>query len=364
MSFYIGPYHIKHRLLLSPMAGITDKPYRDLCRSFGAALTTSEMITSDASLKQSRKTLLRMIAPDEAEPRSVQIMGTEPDVMAEAARFNVKNGAQIIDINMGCPAKKVCNKAAGSALMQDPKLVAKILQRVIRAVDVPVTLKTRTGWSNKHRNVLEIAQIAEQAGISCLAIHGRTREQAYTGYAEYETIRRIKQAISIPVIANGDINDAQTARFILEYTGVDGLMLGRITQGQPWIFQQINASLARENPLKTNDTPPGFIPLEQKINTLLAHIHAIHRFYGADQGVRIARKHIGWYLYSLTDHMSQQFLKNIKQMKKDLFSISSANEQIKALSIILDSLCSQSIQDPMQHHGQGNINLIQRIKAA
>ncbi len=364
MSFYIGSHHIDGKLLLSPMAGITDKPYRDLCRAFGAALTTSEMMTSDASLRHSRKTRLRMIDPNEAEPRSVQIMGTEPDVMADAARFNVEHGAQIIDINMGCPAKKVCNKAAGSALMQDPQRVAQILKHVVQAVDVPVTLKTRTGWANRHRNIMEIARIAEQAGIASLVIHGRTREQAYTGHAEYETLRRVKQAIGIPVIANGDIHDAQTARFILDYTGVDGLMLGRITQGQPWIFQLINASLAHENPLKTDDTPPGFIPLEQKINTLLAHIHAIHRFYGADQGVRIARKHIGWYLYSLTDHMSQQFLKNIKQMKKALFAISSANEQIASLSTLLDALRSHSVQESTQQYGQGNINLLQRIKAA
>jgi len=252
--------------------------------------------------------------------------------------------------------------------MQDPKRVSQILHQVVQAVDVPVTLKTRTGWANKHRNIMTIAKIAEQAGIASLVIHGRTREQAYTGHAEYENIRRVKQAIAIPVIANGDISDAKTARFILDYTGVDGLMLGRITQGQPWIFQQINASLYTENPLETDVTPPGFIPLEQKINTLLAHIHAIHRFYGADQGVRIARKHIGWYLYSLTGHMPQQFLKNVKQMKKTLFLISSANEQIESLSAILNLLSSQCLQESfqkhMQHDEQGNTNLTQRIKAA
>ncbi len=375
MSFSIGPYHIRGKLLLSPMAGITDRPYRDVCRSFGAALTTSEMITSDASLRHSRKTRLRMLDIDEAEPRSVQIMGTEPDAMAAAARFNVEHGAQIIDINMGCPAKKVCNKAAGSALMQDPKLVSHILERVVSAVDVPVTLKTRTGWSQNHRNVLEIAKIAEQCGIASLVVHGRTRNQGYSGHAEYETIRRVKQSIKIPVIANGDIQDPETARFVLDYSGADGLMLGRITQGQPWIFSQFNAILGGVKPSAYLPAPPS---LEDKINTAISHIHAIHRFYGADQGVRIARKHIGWYLYSLKGHMPQALLeqKNLKQLKKQLFSIPSAKEQIETLIVILDSFCSDSVQvsDPKrigkriqtlkQHHDQGNINSTYRTKAA
>ena len=346
----IGPYQLKSKLLLSPMVGITDRPYRDVCRQYGAGLTTSEMVTSDARLMKTRKTQLRLLQHNEAEPRTVQILGTDPQVMAQAALYNVSNGAQIIDINMGCPAKKVCNKAAGSALMQDPQLISKILYAVVDAVDVPVTLKTRTGWASNHRNVIEIAKIAEQAGIKSLAIHGRTREQAYTGYAEYETIRQVKHAISIPVIANGDIKNAASARFILDYTGVDGLMLGRITQGQPWIFHEINACLEGES-------SPTVISLEEKKNTVLDHICAIHRFYGTGQGVRIARKHIGWYLYNLTGHNKDL----LKQFKKEIFSISSASDQVQMLRKILNDISSELLVKQNDH---GTIISTQRIKAA
>lgn len=346
----IGPYQLKSKLLLSPMAGITDRPYRDICRQYGAGLTTSEMVTSDASLMKTRKTQLRLLQKDETEPRTVQILGTDPQVMAEAAKTNADNGAQILDINMGCPAKKVCNKAAGSALMQDTQLVSRILQSVVAAVDVPVTLKTRTGWASQHRNVIEIAKIAEQAGIASLAIHGRTRAQAYTGHAEYETIRQVKQAISIPVIANGDIQNTESARFILDYTGVDGLMLGRISQGQPWIFREINESLE-------GDKPPTIISFEEKTNTALEHICAIHRFYGTGQGVRIARKHIGWYLYNLTGHNKDL----LKKLKKEIYSISSASDQIQTLTKILNDISRES---SVKRNDHGTIISTQRTKAA
>lgn len=309
------------------MAGVTDRPYRDICRTYGAGLTTSEMITSDASLMHTRKTQLRMLGIDEPEPRTVQILGTDPEIMAEAARFNVENGAQILDINMGCPAKKVCNKAAGSALMQDTKLVSEILHSVVNAVNIPVTLKTRTGWHFSQRNVIEIAKIAEHAGIASLVVHGRTREQGYTGHAEFETIRRVKQAIRIPVIANGDIHDADTARFIFDYTGVDGVMIGRISQGQPWIFQEINDVLNGEKIPKT-------ITFAEKKNTALVHINAIHRFYGTDQGVRIARKHIGWYLYNLIGQ--QQHL--LQKFKKEVFTIPTASDQLQVFERLLSEI--------------------------
>jgi len=240
MSYQIGSYQLKSKLLLAPMAGITDRPYRDACRKYGAGLTSSEMITSDLSLINTKKSQFRLPQKNEPGPRSAQIVGTEPKIMADAARFNVEHGAHIIDINMGCPAKKVCNKAAGSALMRDTKLVKEILHEVVSAVDVPVTLKIRTGWAKNQRNAIDIANIAEDAGVVSLAVHGRTRNQGYTGFAEYETIRQIKQKLGIPVLANGDIKNIQDARFIFDYTQVDGLMLGRISPGRTWIFKEIN----------------------------------------------------------------------------------------------------------------------------
>ena len=331
MMLQIGSYQLPSKLLLAPMAGITDRPYRDVCRQYGAGLTVSEMLTSDPSLLHSRKTQLRLMQDDEPMPRSAQIVGTEPKTMAKAAQFNIENGANIIDINMGCPAKKVCNKAAGSALMRDPQLVKDILKTIISAVDVPVTLKIRTGWASSMQNAVEIAKIAEQQGVACLAVHGRSRSQAFTGFSEYETIRQIKQAISIPVIANGDIKDAKDAAFIFDYTGVDGLMLGRITQGQPWIFKEINDDLfthASNNPENIK------ISLNEKIETTLAHINAIHRYYGTDQGVRIARKHIGCYLYNLIGQ--DQIL--LKKLKREIFTLTEAKDQLKQLTIVLQQL--------------------------
>ena len=232
----IGPYTLPNPLILAPMAGVTDRPFRQLCRQLGAGLVVSEMVTSDVRLYNSRKSRLRLIHDGEAEPRSVQIAGGDPTMLAEAAQRNVELGAQIIDINMGCPAKKVCNKAAGSALMKDEALVADILDAVVAAVDVPVTLKIRTGWDHEHRNGVTIARIAEQAGIAALSVHGRTRADLYTGTAEYDTIAEIKQAVSIPIFANGDIDSPEKARYVLDHTGADALLIGRAAQGRPCLL--------------------------------------------------------------------------------------------------------------------------------
>lgn len=326
----IGPFQLQSRLLLAPMAGVTDRPYRDVCRKFGAGLSSSEMITSDLSLMHTMKTRQRLIQKNEAMPRSAQIVGTDPATMADAARFNVTHGANIIDINMGCPAKKVCNKAAGSALMRDTELVKRILTQVVQSVDVPVTLKIRTGWTASTRNALQIAHIAEQAGISCLAVHGRTRNQAYTGFAEYETIRQIKQSLDIPVLANGDIKTIDDARFIFEYTGVDGLMLGRITHGQPWIFKELSDILNLKHAVKP-------LLYRDKANTALSHINAIHRFYGTGRGVRIARKHIGWYLLNLTGQRDCL----LKSFKREIFPLSCATSQVEKLTEIFERLYKQ-----------------------
>lgn len=324
MSYQIGPYILKSNLLLAPMAGITDRPYRDVCRKYGAGLTSSEMITSDLSLINTKKSQQRLPQKNEPGPRSAQIVGTEPKTMAAAARFNVEHGAHIIDINMGCPAKKVCSKAAGSALMQDPDLVKNILTEVVTAVDVPVTLKIRTGWAKTQKNALQIAKIAEDSGIASLAIHGRTRNQGYTGYSEFETIRRIKKSLQIPIIANGDIKCAEDAKFILSYTKADGLMLGRISHGRPWIFKEINDTLSTE----VLNTP---IILQEKIDVIMNHIIAIHTYYGSRQGVRIARKHIGWYL----SHFVNYDKESLKSLTRKIFPISDTSEQLSSLEEVL-----------------------------
>jgi tRNA-dihydrouridine synthase B len=274
------------------MAGVTDRPFRQLCRRLGAGLVVSEMVTSDVRLWNSRKSSQRLLHAGDPEPRSVQIAGGDPQMMAEAARKNVELGAQIIDINMGCPAKKVCNKAAGSALMRDEPLVREILDAVVGAVDVPVTLKIRTGWDRQNKNGITVAKIAEDAGISALSVHGRTRADLYTGEAEYETIAAIKQAISIPVFANGDIDSPQKAKAVLDATGADALLIGRAAQGRPWIFREI------EHYLRTGEVLPAPSLLEVE-RILLEHLAALHAFYGELMGVRIARKHVGWYLATL-----------------------------------------------------------------
>ena len=287
-AMQIGPYRIEPNVVLAPMAGVTDKPFRQLCKRLGAGLAMSEMTISDPRFWQTEKSRRRMDHAGEPAPVGVQIAGTEPAMLAEAARYNVDHGAQIIDINMGCPAKKVCNAWAGSALMQDEALVARILEAVVRAVDVPVTLKIRTGWCAGHRNAPTIARIAEDAGIAALAVHGRTRDQYYTGSAEYDTIAAIKAASGIPVIANGDIDSPEKALAVLRHTGVDAVMVGRAAQGRPWIFREIAHFLATGDRL----APPT---LEEIRDILLGHLDALHAFYGEVSGVRIARKHLGWY---------------------------------------------------------------------
>ncbi len=286
----IGPYVLPNPVFVAPMAGVTDRPFRQLCREFGAGHAVSEMVTSRPDLWNTLKTSRRANHDGEPGPIAVQIAGTDAPMMADAARFNIDRGAQIIDINMGCPAKKVCNVMAGSALLRDEALVGKILDSVVAAVsDTPVTLKIRTGWSRAHRNAPRIARIAEAAGIRLLAVHGRTREDAYMGEAEYDTIAEVKSRVAIPVIANGDITSAEKARSVLQRTGADGLMIGRGAQGRPWIFREIEHFLATGRRL-----PPPSVDEIHRISR--AHLAAIHAFYGAEKGVRIARKHMGWYV--------------------------------------------------------------------
>lgn len=292
MPVRIGPYTLPNRVILAPMAGVTDRPFRQLCRRLGAGLVVAEMLTSDVRLWSSRKSQLRMLHEGDPAPRSVQIAGGDPQMLAEAARRNVELGAQIIDINMGCPAKKVCNKAAGSALMKDEVLVGHILDAVVNAVDVPVTLKIRTGWDRDHKNGVTIAKMAEKAGIAALAVHGRTRADLYTGDAEYQTIAAIREAVSLPLFANGDIRSAEKARAVLQTTGADAVMIGRAAQGNPWIFREINHFLTTGEPL----APPTRAEVQA---VLVEHLHALHAFYGPEQGARIARKHVGWYLATL-----------------------------------------------------------------
>ena len=289
MTFAIGPYRFSNRLVLAPMAGVTDRPFRQLCRNLGAGMTVSEMITSRPDLRASRKTRLRMDHAGEPGPIIVQIAGGIPQMMAEAAAYNVDNGAQIIDINMGCPAKKVCKVDAGSALLKDRVLVESILRAVVAAVAVPVTLKIRTGWSRAQNNALEIAQIAEDCGIQALTIHGRSREDRFQGEAEYQTIRQVKRNVGIPVIANGDIESAKKAEMVMDFTAADAIMVGRIAQQRPWIFGQI------EHYLNTGKIPEEPTAKLKQV-WLVSHLNNLHAFYGEHQGVQIARKHINWQL--------------------------------------------------------------------
>jgi tRNA-dihydrouridine synthase B len=284
----IGPHLIDPPVVLAPMAGVTDKPFRQLCKRLGAGLAVSEMTTADPRLWHTRKSLQRMDHVDEPAPISVQIAGYDPQMLAEAARFNVDHGAQLVDINMGCPAKKVCNVYSGSALLQDEPLVARIVEAVVKAVDVPVTLKIRTGWNRDNRNGVRIARIAEDAGIAALAVHGRTRADLYLGEAEYETIAAIRDAIRIPLLANGDIDSPEKARQVLDATGADAVMIGRAAQGRPWIFREIAHYLATGQKL----APPSTHEIR---DILVGHLEALYAFYGEPQGVRIARKHLGWY---------------------------------------------------------------------
>ncbi|WP_374339206.1 tRNA dihydrouridine synthase DusB [Methyloversatilis sp.] len=289
---FVG-FNLRNNLFVAPMAGVTDRPFRQLCKKLGAGLAVSEMVTSNSLLYGSAKTQRRANHDGEVAPISVQIAGADPKMMADAARHNVDRGAQIIDINMGCPAKKICNVMAGSALMQDEPLVERILEAVVRAVpDTPVTLKMRTGWNRDNRNAPMLARVAEQCGIRALAIHGRTRADQYTGQAEYDTIRAVKAAVSIPVIANGDITTPQKAREVLAISGADGVMVGRAAQGRPWIFREIEHFLATGELL----APPEVSEIHRVCRE---HIEDLYGFYGIDSGVRIARKHISWYTKGL-----------------------------------------------------------------
>jgi len=318
----IGPYLIEPALGLAPMAGVTDKPFRLLCRSMGAGLATSEMTSANPELRVTRKSTERRDHAGEPGPISVQIAGTEPAQMAEFARFQVEHGAEIIDINMGCPAKKVCQAWAGSALMRDEPRVEAILRAVVAAVEVPVTLKIRTGWAAEAKNAPLIARIAEDAGIAALAVHGRTRDMKYQGQAEYDTIAAIKAAISIPVWANGDIDSPEKARIVLDHTGADGLLIGRAAQGRPWIFAEIAHYLA------TGQRLPEKTPTEVSA-ILIEHIRALHAFYGPERGVRIARKHLGWYAQAHPG--AAGFVRTINRVE-------AANEQIERTELHFASL--------------------------
>ncbi|PRY65726.1 tRNA-U20-dihydrouridine synthase [Vreelandella songnenensis] len=304
----IGPYTLPNQVILAPMAGVTDRPFRQLCRRLGAGWVVGEMVTADPSLWHTRKSQLRMDHQGEPDPRVVQIAGGDAEMLAQAARLNAELGAQIIDINMGCPAKKVCNKAAGSALLRDEALVAEILEAVVKAVDVPVTLKIRTGWCADSNNGVRIAKLAEAAGIQALAVHGRHREQRYTGWAEYDTIADIKSRLSIPVIANGDITSPEKAAEVLRYTRADAVMIGRGAQGNPWIFEQITHYLQHGERL-------ALPSLDERRLVLVEHVAALHAFYGDTMGVRIARKHIGWYLES-----DQRFCDDKRRRLKQQFN--------------------------------------------
>jgi len=325
----IGPYLIDPAVVLAPMAGVTDKPFRQLCKRLGAGLAASEMTTANPRLWTTQKSLRRMDHVGEPDPVSVQIAGFDPAMLADAARYNVDHGAQIIDINMGCPAKKVCNVYAGSALLQDEPLVARIVDAVVKAVDVPVTLKIRTGWNRENRNGVRIAKIAEDAGIAALAVHGRTRADAYEGEAEYETIAAIKQSIRIPVLANGDIDSPQKARHVLDVTRCDAVMIGRAAQGRPWIFREIARFLATGERV----TPPG--PAEVR-DILLGHLADLYAFYGEHQGVRIARKHLGWYAKDRPENAAFRAVVNRAE---------SAVEQVRLTRDYFDALAADVAHD-------------------
>ncbi|MBD3609134.1 MAG: tRNA dihydrouridine synthase DusB [Gammaproteobacteria bacterium] len=324
----IGPYTFDPNVILAPMAGVTDRPFRQLCKRLGAGMAVSEMVSSNSLLWKSDKTLRRINHEGEPGPISVQIAGADPKMMSEAARFNVDHGAQIIDINMGCPAKKVCNVQAGSALLQNEALVDDITSAIVKAVDVPVTLKIRTGWDRDNKNALNIARSAESNGIQALAIHGRTRADAYRGEAEYETIQMVKQNITIPVIANGDISSPQKAKLVLDTTGADAIMIGRAAQGNPWIFREIVHYLKTG---KEMDKPS----LDEVRSTLLEHLHNLYDFYGEFTGVRVARKHISWYSKGQRD--GGRFRQAVNQVE-------SSAEQIKMIHEFFDELSAREGQ--------------------
>ena len=321
----IGCYTLQNNLIVAPMAGVTDRPFRTLCKYFGAGHAVSEMMTADQTLYAQKKSLYRANFEGELAPISAQIAGSEPNKLAEAARYQVANGAQIVDINMGCPAKKVCKRLAGSALLQDEDLVARILDAVVNAVDVPVTLKTRLGFANGQENILRVATRAEQAGIAALAIHGRTREQLYTGTARYELIAEVKRQLKIPVIANGDIDSPQKAKQVLAQTGVDALMIGRAAQGRPWIFRDISHYLA------TGELLPA--PSVSEIyQVVMEHLADLYQFYGEYSGCRIARKHIAWYTNGFP---------NSNLFREAMYAEESTAGQARAVEQYFATLCAK-----------------------
>lgn len=322
---HIGPYQLKNNLIVAPMAGVTDRPFRTLCKYFGAGHAVSEMMTSDKTLRMNKKSLYRANFEGEIAPISAQIAGADPIQLAEAARYQVANGAQIVDINMGCPAKKVCSKLAGSALLQNEDLVAQILDAVVNAVDVPVTLKTRLGFCNAEQNILRVAKRAEQAGIAALAIHGRTREDMYLGAARYSLIAQVKQEINIPVIANGDIDSPQKAKLVLEQTGADAIMIGRAAQGRPWIFRETAHYLA------TGEILPAPTILEVK-TVLLEHLNELYEFYGEYSGCRIARKHIAWYTKGL---------RGSNEFRQAMYQVDTTLQQAQVVSQYFNQLLDQ-----------------------
>jgi tRNA-dihydrouridine synthase B len=326
---HIGSHCIDNNLVVAPMAGVTDRPFRQLCKRLGAGLAVSEMIASKPELRDSAKSRARSDHTGEVEPIVVQIAGADPGQLADAARYNVERGAQIIDINMGCPAKKVCNVAAGSALLRNELLVGEILERVVGAVEVPVTLKIRTGWSREHRNAVRVARIAQSAGVAALSVHGRTRECGFVGPVEYETIRAVKAAVAIPVIANGDIDSPERARDVLLRTGADGVMIGRAAQGRPWIFREIRHYLdCGERPL-----PPE---VEEIRGVVLEHLADHYAFYGEFAGVRIARKHLGWYAADLAG--GQAFRHEVNRLESSAAQTAAVNRFFDRLAMRADRL--------------------------
>jgi tRNA-dihydrouridine synthase B len=318
----IGSHILRNNLFVAPMAGVTDRPFRQLCKKFGAGLAVSEMVASNSLLWGSEKTRRRANHDGEVEPISVQIAGADPAMMADAARYNVAQGAQIVDINMGCPAKKVCNTMAGSALLKDELLVGRILEAVVNAVDVPVTLKFRTGWDRANKNALSITKIAEKSGVRLLSLHGRTRACGFSGQAEYDTIREVKEHTYLPVVANGDITTPEQAKSVLDYTGADGIMIGRAAQGRPWIFREIDYYLSTGRKL-----PP---PLVSEIHCVLVeHLHDLYSFYGLETGVKIARKHVSWYTKGLAG--SASFRHRMNQLE-------TCREQLEAVDEFFEEL--------------------------
>ena len=314
-----------NKIWVAPMAGVTDRPFRTLCKYFGAGHAVSEMMTSDQTLRMSKKSLYRANFDGELAPISAQIAGSDPLDLGEAARFQVANGAQIVDINMGCPAKKVCNKLAGSALLKDEDLVARILDTVVAAVDVPVTLKTRLGYLNGHENIMRVAKRAEQAGIAALALHGRTREDMYLNTARYRLIKEVKQMLSIPVIANGDIDSPEKAKYVLDYTGADAIMIGRAAQGRPWIFREISHYLATGQYLAAPN-------IQEVKDVLLGHLSELYEFYGEYSGCRISRKHIAWYTKGL---------RSSNEFRQNMYKVESTADQYKVVEAYFDDLLAQ-----------------------